>query len=246
LISAPTGFGKTTLVAQWVSERMKNEGRTMKVEDRKINSFHPSSFIHHPSKFSWVSLDAGDNDPIRFWTYVITALRTLDASIGKNALAALFTSQPISLQAILTPLINDLARLSGPYVLILEDYHAITSAEIHASVSFLLQHLPAALHLVLVSRTEPDLPLPILRARDELVELDAASLRFSPAETEAFLRAAVRVELPASAAAKLQERTEGWAAYRGLRRSLQNVGDRAELRNSSRPSPEASVISPTI
>ena len=200
LVTAPTGFGKTTLVASWVA-------------DRDFAS-------------AWVTLDPNDNDPVRFWTYAITALRRLDASLGKNALAALLTSQPVSLQALLTPLINDLARLSRTSVLVLEDYQAITSAEVQATVSFLLQNLPPELHLVLISRREPELPLGILRARDQLAELDAASLRFSLEETEAFLRATVRAELPPSAVAKLHERTEGWAA--GLRlaaRSLQNMGD---------------------
>jgi LuxR family maltose regulon positive regulatory protein len=210
LVTAPTGFGKTTLVGEWISGRMKDEGGSL--------------------KFAWVSLGAGDNDPVRFWSYVIAALRTFDISIGKNALAALQTSQPVSLHAILTPLINDLSRLSGTSVLILEDYHAISSSEIHASISFLLQHLPAPLHLVLISRVEPGLPLAILRARDELVELDASSLRFNLDETEAFLRKTVPTELPPSTAAKLQERTEGWAA--GLRlaaRSLQDKVDRDDV-----------------
>jgi LuxR family maltose regulon positive regulatory protein len=177
---------------------------------------------------AWVTLDPSDNDPVRFWTYVISALRALDGSPGKNALAALLTAQPVSLQAILTPLINDLARLSRTSVLVLEDYQAITSTEVQASVAFFLQNLPPQLHLVLISRSEPELPLGILRARDGLVELDAASLRFNLEETGAFLRATIGAELPSSAAGKLHERTEGWAA--GLRlaaKSLQNQGENA-------------------
>jgi LuxR family maltose regulon positive regulatory protein len=199
LVNAPTGFGKTTLVSGWIA-------------DRQLLA-------------AWVTLDENDNDPVRFWTYVITALRAFDAALGKTALAALMVPQPVFLQNILIALINDLQRLSKNCVLVLDDYQAIVSGEINASVSFLLQHLPASLHLILVARRAPDLPLAILRARDELVELDAASLRFSLAETETFLGEVADPGLPAPAAARLYERTEGWVA--GLRLaalSLQNKG----------------------
>jgi LuxR family maltose regulon positive regulatory protein len=189
LVTAPTGFGKTTLVSQWI-------------DNRKIPS-------------AWVTLDGNDNDPVRFWTYVITALRTLHATIGRTALAALMTPQPSALQSVLTSLINDLTRFSTESVLVLEDYHAITSAEINNTVSFLLQHLPASLHLILISRNEPDLPLGILRARDELIELDMGGLRFTAQETEAFLKQTLQTELQPQAINTLQERTEGWVA--GLR-----------------------------
>jgi LuxR family maltose regulon positive regulatory protein len=200
LVKAPTGFGKSTLVASWAD----------------AGNFSSA----------WVTLDPNDNDPVRFWTYTITALRSIDASLGKNSLSALLTSQPVSLQATLTPLINDLARLSRTSVLVLEDYQAITSAEVGSTVSILLQNLPPELHLVLISRREPEFPLGIWRARDELIELDAASLRFGLEETATFLDRIVPTELPPSAVAKLHERTEGWAA--GLRlaaRALQNMGD---------------------
>lgn len=198
LVTAPTGFGKTTLVSQWIA-------------DRKVPS-------------AWVMLDGYDNDPVRFWTYAITALRTLDAALGRTALSALMTAQPAGLQSVLTSLINDLTRLSTNSALVLEDYHAITSPEINSSVAFLLQHLPASLHLILISRNEPDLPLGILRARDELVMLDMTSLHFSPQEAEAFLKEAIHDDLPAQAIVNLQERTEGWVA--GLRLatlSLQSI-----------------------
>ena len=198
LVTAPTGFGKTTLLSQWLAER-------------KVPS-------------AWVTLDGNDNDPVRFWTYTITALRTLDAALGRNALAALTTAQPAGLQSVLTSLINDLTQRSTDSALVLEDYHAITSAEINSAVAFLLQHLPASLHLILISRNEPDLPLGILRARDELVELDMTHLRFSPHEAEAFLREVIHDDLPQQAIVNLQERTEGWVA--GLRLaalSLQSI-----------------------
>ena len=189
LVTAPTGFGKTTLVSQWIAER-------------KVPS-------------AWVTLDGNDNDPVRFWTYTITALRTLDAALGRTALSALMTAQPAGIQSVLTALINDLTQLSADITLVLEDYHAITSSEIKSSVAFLLQHLPASFHLILISRNEPDLPLGILRARGELVELDMTSLRFSQEEAEAFLQEVLQHDLPRQAIANLQERTEGWVA--GLR-----------------------------
>ena len=162
-----------------------------------------------------MTLDEHDNDPVRFWTYVINALRTFDAAIGKTALAALTTSQPPSFQVVLVLVINDLARISRPSVLVLEDYHSITAPEIHAAVAFLLPHLPASLHLVLITRTEPNLPLGILRARDEMLEVNAANLRFSLDETAAFLREGLKVEISLPVLERLHARTEGWAA--GLR-----------------------------
>ncbi|MCL5995634.1 MAG: LuxR C-terminal-related transcriptional regulator [Chloroflexi bacterium] len=189
LLNAPTGFGKSTLVSTWLLAQ------------------------NIPS--AWVALDENDNDPVRFWTYVITALRAFDQSLGKAALAALAAAQPPTFQSILTLLIRDLGQISTPSVLVLEDYHAIITAEIHEMVAFLLRHMPEALHLILISRGDPDLPLGLLRARDELVEINAASLRFSLAETASFLRAALPVEMSTSVLERLQERTEGWAA--GLR-----------------------------
>src|SRR5512145_450895 len=140
LVTGPTGFGKTTLVRLWLESR------------------------DFPS--AWVTLDEHDNDPVRFWTYVCSALRTLDPGLGKVTLSMLTSPQPPSPVPLLTPLINDLARLDTRSVLVLEDYHAIKSTEIHDGISFLIQHLPELLHLVFITRNEPDLPLGILRARD--------------------------------------------------------------------------------
>jgi LuxR family maltose regulon positive regulatory protein len=199
LVSAPTGYGKTTLVNHWI-------------EVRKIPS-------------AWLTLDEYDNDPVRFWTYIVTALRTFDSGLGKAALSALAGSQPVFFQPVLTTLINDLGALDEACVLVLEDYHAITSVEINEAVAFLLQHLPAALHLILISRGEPALPLGILRARDELVELDTTSLRFSTSEAEAFLRETARMELPSAMVNQLQERTQGWPA--GLRLAALSLQDKS-------------------
>ena len=217
LLSAPTGYGKTTLVNHWI-------------EIRKIPS-------------AWLTLDEYDNDPVRFWTYFVTALRSFDAGLGKSALSALAGSQPVLFQSVLTALINDLGALGEACVLVLEDYHAITSVEINEAVAFLLQHLPAALHLILISRSEPALPLGILRARDELVELDATSLRFSTSEAEAFLRETARMELPSAVVNQLQERTQGWpdCVWRPYRSRIKAP---KELKNSSNPFREATVTWP--
>ena len=189
LVAAPTGFGKTTLIRMWIASR---------------------EFAS-----AWVTLDESDNDPTRFWTYVVSALRSFDSTISKNTLSALMTSQPPSFQTLFTPLINDLARLKEQCVLVLEDYHVIASTEINEAVSFLIQHLPESLHLVLITRTDPDLPLAILRVRDELIEIDTTNLRFNQEEIEAFLRTATQADFPSSTVAKLLQKTEGWAA--GLR-----------------------------
>lgn len=210
LVSAPTGFGKTTLIRQWIQGRQKAEGGM-----RKEKRPHPSSFTLHPFPFAWVTLDEYDNDPVRFWTYVCSALRTVDPSLGKATLARLASPQPPARESLLTPLLNDLARLEKSFVLVLEDYHAIKSGEVNEGVSFLLQHLSESLHLVFITRSEPELPLGILRARDELVEIGAEDLRFSQAEAEAFLQGTLPTPLAPSTVANLLQKTEGWPA--GLR-----------------------------
>jgi len=186
VVAAPTGFGKTTLVSMWMASR---------------------DFAS-----AWVTLDENDNDPSRFWIYVISALRTLDPAVGKITLSALIASQPPSFQTLLTPLINDLVQLTQPCVLILEDFHSIASKEINASFSFLIQNLPESLHLVLISRTSPDLPLPILRARNELLEIDTNDLRFNLEEAASFLNTTTQTEISPSAIASLFQKTEGWIA----------------------------------
>jgi LuxR family maltose regulon positive regulatory protein len=189
LVTAPTGFGKTTLVSQWIASR-------------GVSS-------------AWVTLDANDNDHARFWTYTCSALRTFDSTVGKSTLSALTAPLPSSFQTLLSPLINDLARLKETCVLVLDEYHTIASAEINDGLSFLIQHLPESLHLILISRSEPSLPLGILRARGELTEVSAADLRFNESEARDFLHRTLSADLSSAFVAKLQERTEGWPA--GLR-----------------------------
>jgi len=197
LVSAPTGFGKTTLVGSWIKKR------------------------GFPS--AWLTLDAYDNDPTRFWTYAISALRSFDPAIGKTSLASLSAPNPPAFQHLLTPLINDLAALAGPCVLVLDDFHLLTSPETLAGLTFFIQHLPEPLHLLLTSRSDPDLPLAILRVRDELVEIHSEQLRFNRQESEAFLRASLQADFSAGVVDRLLARTRGWPA--GLRLmvfSLQN------------------------
>jgi len=200
LVTAPTGYGKTTLVGMWIAS--------------------------HDFPSAWVTLDENDNDPTRFWTYVVTALRTFEPALGKTTLSALMAPQPPTFQTLLPPLINEIAGLKAPWMLVLDEYHAIASAEINDGLSFLIQHLPEGLHLVLISRNEPSFPLGILRARGEMMEVTTDDLRFDESETQAFLHEALSAELPSASVARLQERTEGWAA--GLRLaalSLQNKND---------------------
>jgi len=197
LVTAPTGFGKTTLISMWIASR------------------------DFPTV--WVTLDEYDNDPARFWTYVCSALRTFDSSLGKTTLSTLATPQLPSFQNLLLPLINDLTRLREAHILVLDEFHVISSAQIIDGLSYLIQHLPETLHVVLISRSEPSLPLGILRARDELMDITAADLRFDVSETKTFLHKALSLNISPEIITRLQERTEGWPA--GLRLaalSLQN------------------------
>jgi LuxR family maltose regulon positive regulatory protein len=209
LISTPAGFGKTTLVAEWL--RRNDERRTTNDE----GPAQRSSLSVHRFKVAWVSLDAGDNDPVRFWRYVLSACRAWDRAIGKASLAALRMAQQPSLESVLTPFINDLAQLPGPHVLVLEDYHSITAPEVHAAVTFLIEHLPSSAHLILTTRSEPALPLARLRARNELTELTGEDLRFSRAETQMFLEQTLGISPTPEALTRVEQRAEGWVA--GLR-----------------------------
>ena len=194
LISAPAGFGKTTLVSEWIAERRKH---------RDLPSM------------AWIALDAGDNDPLRFWRYVLAACQGFDANLGKSALALLRNSSQLSHETILTLFINELAQLPDKVILVLEDYHLIDAQQIHASLAYLIEHLPATAHLILMTRSDPPLPLARMRVRNELNELRAADLRFSLEETQVFLRQTISLPLPPEVTRRLAERTEGWAA--GLR-----------------------------
>jgi LuxR family maltose regulon positive regulatory protein len=205
LISAPAGFGKTTLVAEWLAHRPEGE--------RSV---------------AWVSLHPGDNDPARFWAYVIGALQTVRTGVGAQAHALLQALQAPPIESVLIALINDCARFDQPVTLVLDDYHVIEQQSIHAAIAFLLDHLPPGLRLTIISRADPPLPLARLRARGDLTELRVADLRFTPDEAAAFLTSSMGLMLPSADIAQLEERTEGWIAGLQLAAlSLQGHGDAA-------------------
>ncbi len=184
LLSAPAGFGKTTLLGEWVQS------------------------LDCP--VAWISLDRGDNNPLRFLTYLAAALQAGDATIGRVALAMLQSNRPPSAEAVLTTLINEIAECSRPHVLILDDYHLVEAQPIHEALNSLLDHSPPQLHLVISSRSDPPLRLSRLRGRNQLIELRTADLRFRPDETAAFLNQAMGLALSARDITALDARTEGW------------------------------------
>jgi LuxR family transcriptional regulator, maltose regulon positive regulatory protein len=207
LISAAAGFGKTTLVGEWVHQ-IKAEGGRMK--DESVETVQPSAFSLHPFKVAWLSLDEGDRDPARFLTYLIAALQTIAPNIGKGVLGVLQSPQPPPASAILTAVLNDLATVPDPFVLVLDDYHVMGAKAVDEALAFLLEHLPPQMHLVIATREDPDLPLARLRARGQLTELRAAELRFTPAEAADFLNPVMGLNLSAADIAALENRTEGW------------------------------------
>src|SRR2546426_1121875 len=174
-----------------------------------LNSWHADG-SQYAWPLAWVSLDAGDNDPIRFWTYVIAALNTLHLGVGETSLALLYASSPPPIEAVLTSLLNALSQLQTEAVLVLDDYHLIEAQSIHDALTYLVEHLPANVHLILASRSDPLLPVARLRARGALTELRAANLRFTAEESTAFLTEVMRLPLSAEQVAALQARTEGW------------------------------------
>ena len=201
LICAPAGFGKSSLLAAWAE----------------------ASWEERP--FAWFAIDGADNDPKRFWAYAIESLRGVDAAIGVRSAEMLRAPGPPLLDLMILELINEIAAADRRTVLALDDYHVITDPEIHQSVTLLVEHLPAELHLAVTARSEPPLPLARWRGRGELIELDAARLRFSPEEAEAFLNDLLGLGLDRAEVATLQERTEGWPA--GLYLAALSVRGRA-------------------
>jgi LuxR family maltose regulon positive regulatory protein len=215
LIVAPAGFGKTTLVSAWIAARAESKGlRTAGV----TASLSP--------RVAWVSLDAGDNDATRFWSYVIAALETIYPAVGAITLALLRSPQPPATEVVLTPLLNAISALPIDAALILDDYHLIDTPAIHTAMTFLLDHLPPHLHVIMITRADPSLPLTRLRTRGELVEVRAADLRFTTDEAAAFLSAIVGVPLSADEVAALGQRTEGWIA--GLQFAALAMRDRSD------------------
>ena len=204
LLCAPAGFGKTTLLNQWLAG------------------------CERPA--AWLSLDAGENYPARFLAYLIAALQTIAAHIGEGMEGMLQSPQPPPTEAILTALLNELTRVSDEFILVLDDYHVITAQPVDQALSFLLEHLPPHMHLVILTREDPHLPLARLRVQGHLTEVRAADLRFSNVEVAAFLNEAMGLHLAAKDIAALERRTEGWIAGLQLAAlSLQGQEDAASF-----------------
>lgn len=205
LVSAPAGFGKTTLLAEWVAGAPAGAGAV-----------------------GWVSLDPGDNDPAVFWSYVLEALLTVRPDLGERSRALLDSPQPPPIESVLTPLLNEIGATGHPLVLILDDYHVIDAPPVHDGIVFLLDHMPSCMHLVLASRSDPPLALARLRARRELTEVRSADLRFTSDEATAFLNRVMGLELSSTQMAALEERTEGWIA--GVQLAALSMQGRADMR----------------
>ncbi len=187
LVSAPAGFGKTTLLSEWLTTSAGE------------------------ARVAWVSLDGRDSDPRLFWSYVVAAVRVVAPDVGEDAVALLADGAP-SLDGVLAAFLNDLARIEGELVVVLDDYHLVDSSEVHESATFVLEHVPAHVHLVLATRADPPWPLGRLRARGELLEVRAADLRFTVDEAVSYLNGVMDLSLTEAEVEALEVRTEGWVA----------------------------------
>jgi len=209
LVSAPAGFGKTTLLSDWIQRN-------------KIS-------------VAWLSLDKSDNDPLQFLNYIIASLQGVETNIGKSTLSILKSPHPPPMESLLTVLINEITSFLDSQtslsetglVLVLDDYHVIDSKSIHKALTFLLDHLPPQMHLIIVTRADPPLPLARLRARNQLTELRATDLGFTDVETTLFFNKIMRLGLSANDIALLQSRTEGWIA--GLQLAALSMQGRENL-----------------
>jgi LuxR family transcriptional regulator, maltose regulon positive regulatory protein len=197
LVSAAAGFGKTTVLGEWAHQ------------------------IIFP--VSWLSLDELDNDPSRFWTYVVAAVQQMNSTIGEATLTMLQSTEPLPLEACLIPLINEFAQLQTEFVLALDDYHLITTPKIHDALTFLLEHLPTQVHLAIATRIDPPLPLSKWRVRAQLTELHTDDLRFTDEEASLFLHQSLSQPLTELQVATLQAQTEGWIA--GLQLAMLSLRD---------------------
>jgi LuxR family maltose regulon positive regulatory protein len=207
LISAPAGFGKTTLVSEWIARC----GRPV----------------------AWLSLDEGDGDPKRFLAYGVAALRAIAQNLGEGMLSLLDAPQPPAIESALTSLLNEINALPDDFILVLDDYHLVDSKLVDQAVAFLIEHLPPRMHLLIATREDPQLPLARLRARGQLTELRAADLRFTPAEAAEFLNRVMGLNLSAENIAALETRTEGWIAGLQLAAlSMQGLRDTASFIHS--------------
>jgi LuxR family maltose regulon positive regulatory protein len=201
LISAPAGFGKTTLLCAWCEQSPRTVG--------------------------WITLDHNDNDVTRFWLYLIVALQQIQSAFGENLVSALQTSQQLPLENYVYGFINELERIQEPFVLVLEDYHTIENPIIHDIIATLLLQMPEKMHLVISTRSDPPLPVSNLRARGVLNELRSADLRLSLEEAETFLYRVMDLGLPDGDIQLLERRIEGWIVGQQLAAlSMQNKLDK--------------------
>ena len=211
LVSAPAGFGKTTVLSDWLT--------------------HLDQLQAQP-RVGWLSLDEGDNDLTCFLTYLMAALRSVDLNLDSTVLESLHSA---SVPAVLTALVNDITRAGEDspgqqWVLVLDDYHAIGASDVHEAVTFLLDHLPDCLHLMVATRSDPPLPVARLRSRGQLTEVRAADLRFTPAEAREFLNQAMGLDLTPADVDALEERTEGWVVGLQLAAlSLRSMPERGQV-----------------
>ncbi len=207
LVSAPAGFGKTTLLSEWLHQAAEERQNGTAAGKNSRPSSRPS-----PLRLAWLSLDEDDNDPIRFLAYLVAALRQIAPHIGDGILSAIQSPQARPLDSTLTSLINELVAIPSGFALVLDDYHLIEAQPIHQALTFLLEHLPPQMHLIIASRVDPPLPLALLRTRNQLVELRATDLRFTPEEVVTFLKRTMDLELSPQEVEALEARTEGWIA----------------------------------
>lgn len=200
LVSAPAGFGKTSLLSEWAA-----------------NCQRP---------VAWVSLDSGDDNPALFLSYVVSALQRIMTDVGGAALAALHAAQPPRIDSLLAGLINELAAISPPFLLILDDYHQISDREVHDALNYFLDHGPPQMHVTISTRADPPWPMARLRARGEMTEIRSHDLRFSPDETASFLNEVMDLGLSAEQIDILDDRVEGWIA--GLQMAALSMQGRAD------------------
>ncbi len=186
LVSAPAGYGKTTLVVDWLAR--------------------------HRSRTGWVSLEEADNDPRRFITYLIAALEQINGCIGEAPNAILQYSQQAPDDVLIAALLNEISSVDQPIILVLDDYHVIHTPVIHEQLAFLIDHQPTNLHLVITTREDPLLPVSRLRARGQILEIQQSDLRFTADETSTFLNKVMGLDISPVEAAELEYRTEGWIA----------------------------------
>ncbi|WP_110516304.1 LuxR C-terminal-related transcriptional regulator [Herpetosiphon llansteffanensis] len=186
VVAAPAGFGKTTLLSTWLQQTSHAK--------------------------AWLTLDQRDNDPLRWLSYLVAALQTIEPTLGQSVQQALQAAQPAPSEQLIVSLINEINQIKQPIIVVLDDYHVIENQAVDDMLNFLLEHMPTTIHLVLATREDPQIPLARLRARGQLNELRVADLRFNLAESSEFLNTVMGLHLPDQAIAKLETRTEGWVA----------------------------------